>query len=263
MPYLNLERFSGTKKNKTSPVDRPVDNPQVHPQPYSRGGAVHRRASHRTGEEEQMATKEQQGIIDVEKMVLEGRQRDLAEYFDNWSRIPARLGEWDLRINIRKQDNVAVSRTIVALPLTVRAREIFEQGCLATLVAAGFNEDDAKRYYKAAWKKKFVWVDGVISATKEMIDAFQNTSVLDQYEQAGDPRRLASTVKVPNNPYQTSHAHFLVAVTMARLVIQARQAAGHSEDPITVHIGAPHTDSQALPPLDEPVEFTTSGMMPI
>lgn len=160
---------------------------------------------------------------EIDKMVQEGRQKDITAFFGSWTQVPSRIGDWEIRVNVRRQDNVPVSRTVVALPLTVRARGIFQQGCLATLKNAGFTPKDADRYYKHAWKKKYVWVDSVISAVKEMIDAFQNVSVLDSYEIAGDPRRLAATVMVPRNPYLTSHAHFLVAVDMARCIVKVRQ----------------------------------------
>lgn len=223
---------------------------------------MQRRLTNHSESDGPISPKEQQGILDVEKMVLEGRQRDLAEYFDNWVKIPNRLGEWNLRINVRTQDHVAVSRTIVALPLTVRTREIFEIGCLKTLENAGFSELDAKRYFKNAWKKKFVWVDGVISATLEMIEAFQNTSVLDSYEQSGDPRRLAATVTVPKNPYTISHTHFLVAVNMAKCVISVRQQSDQIEHPpITVQLNHPLDPPQIEFP-DMRSEDDSGGMVP-
>jgi hypothetical protein len=62
-----------------------------------------------------------------------------------------------------------------------------------------------------------------------MIDSYQTTAPLESYEEAGDPRRLASTVSVPKNPYMTSHSHFLVAVDMAICIIKARQKAASGE----------------------------------
>jgi hypothetical protein len=167
---------------------------------------------------------EQAAAAEIELMVSEGRQKDITQFFDKWKEVPKRVGDWDIRVNIRRIDNEPVSRTVVALPLTVRARTIFEKGCLATLKKAGYSDEDAARYYKAAWKKKYVWVDSVISAIKEMIDSFQNDLVLSSYEAAGDPRRLASNTGVPRNPYLVSHAHFLVAVEMAKCIINSRQA---------------------------------------
>lgn len=161
---------------------------------------------------------------DIDTMVLEGRQRDLAKYFEGYDKVPERVLDWEIRTNVRKLDGVATGRSITAIPLTVRARNIFKAGCLATLRNAGYTEDEAQRYYQYAWRRKYVWVDAVIASVKEMIDAFQNDSVLLSYDQAGDPRRLAHSIMVPKNPYLTSHAHFLVAVGMARSIVRSRMA---------------------------------------
>lgn len=196
MTYLNIPRG-----------DSHARNPRFH-QPMSRPVVA---AAYTTTD-----------IESIEKMVAEGRQGDLARFFSQWDNPPSRMGEWEIRVNVRSQDNTEVSRTVVALPLTVRARSVFEKGCIATLRAAGYTEAEAGWYYKAAWKKKYIWIDAVISATKDMIDAYQTTMPLDNYEKSGDPRRLAASVSVPKNPYLTSHAHFLVAVEMAKYIVKAR-----------------------------------------
>lgn len=164
-------------------------------------------------------------IESLEAMVGEGRQKDLATFFGNWRNPPPRMGEWEIRVNVRSQDGDEISRTVVALPLTVRARGIFESGCIAVLRKNGYTEDEAAWYYKSAWKKKYVWVDTVITATKEMIDAYQTVVPLENFEVNGDPRRLASMLGIPKNPYLTSHAHFLVAVSMAKAIIKYRNRA--------------------------------------
>lgn len=214
----------------TIPSSRPSNNKShskanyaSHSQQNTRGVEGHRRRQPRfsvgvTDEQDDKAL-----IAIVENYVEEGRQKDLTDYFAKYKQVPSRVGDWELRVNVRHQDNVPVSRTVVAIPLSVPAREIFRKGCMATLQKAGFDEESAKLYYAAAWRKKYVWVDSVIAAVKEMIDELKNVSVLESFEQAGDPRRLASTVSVPKNPYLTSHAHFLVAVEMAKAIIAARQ----------------------------------------
>lgn len=232
MTYLNMtHRFGGNKKN--TPQSHEGQRHRPHTATYSRGGNNHtaHRPPMRPHPMPSVSPADEAAVAEIERIVAEGRQKDLVQFFHGWSRVPHRLGEWELRVNIRKQDEKEVGRTIVAIPLSVRTREIFEQGCLTTLAAAGFNEEDAKRYYKSAWKMKYVWVDSVIAAVKEMIDAYQKTEPLENYEQAGDPRRLASTVSVPKNPYLTSHAHFLVAVEMAKRIIVARQKAATGETP--------------------------------
>jgi hypothetical protein len=231
MTYLNMtHRFGGNKNTKPQSPEGQRHRP--HTAAYSRGGntqSAHRPAV-RAHHVPLASAADEAAVSEIERIVREGRQKDLVVFFHGWNRVPHRLGEWELRVNIRKQDEKEVGRTIVAIPLSVRTRAVFEQGCLATLVNAGYTEDEAKRYYKAAWKKKYVWVDSVISATKEMIDAYQKTEPLENYELAGDPRRLASTVSVPKNPYLTSHAHFLVAVEMAKCIIVARNKAATGED---------------------------------
>lgn len=230
MTYLNMaHRFGGNKKN--SPQSSEGQRPRTHTASFSRGSNNHpaQRPAHRPAVAPLASPADEAAVTEIERIVSEGRQKDLVQFFHGWSRVPHRLGEWDLRVNIRKQDEKEVGRTIVAIPLSVRTRAIFEKGCLATLKAAGYSDEDAKRYYKAAWKKKYVWVDSVIIATKDMIDAYQTTAPLESYEEAGDPRRLASTVSVPKNPYLTSHAHFLVAVDMAICIIEARQKAASGE----------------------------------
>lgn len=227
MTYLNMAHRFGGKKNNTPQTPEGQARHRPHSATFSRGSThttAHRPAV-RPHPVAPVTTADEAAVAEIERIVGEGRQKDLTDFFHGWSRVPHRLGEWELRVNVRKQDDKEVGRTIVALPLTVRARGVFEQGCLATLANAGYSDDDAKRYYKAAWKKKYVWVDTVIAATKEMIDAYQTTAPLINYEEAGDPRRLASTVSVPKNPYTTSHAHFLVAVEMAKSIIVARQKA--------------------------------------
>ncbi|BDD79483.1 hypothetical protein [Burkholderia phage FLC8] len=230
MTYLNMAHRFGGNKNKT-PQSTEGQRHRPHTSTFSRGGNNHaaHRPAHRVAPAPLASAADEAAVAEIERIVSEGRQKDLVQFFHGWSRVPHRLGEWDLRVNIRKQDEKEVGRTIVAIPLSVRTRAIFEQGCLATLANAGYSVEDAKRYYKAAWKKKYVWVDSVIAATKEMIDAYQTTAPLESYEEAGDPRRLASTVSVPKNPYQTSHAHFLVAVDMAICIIKARQKAASGE----------------------------------
>lgn len=224
MTYLNMtHRFGGNKKNTPQSPDGQPHRP--HSSAYSRGGnnQAHRQPM-RTQHVPLASSADEAAVKEIDRIVGEGRQKDLVNFFEGWSRVPRRLGEeWEIRVNERKRDDVVVGRTIVALPLTARARSVFEKGCLATLIAAGYSEDDARRYYKAAWKKKYVWVDSVIAATKEMIDAFQKTDPLENYAESGDPRRLAFEVSVPKNPYLTSHDHFLVAITMAKLIIEARQ----------------------------------------
>lgn len=182
----------------------------------------------------------------IDQLVGDGRQKDLTMIFDTWSPVPTRMGDWELRVNVRRQDNVAVSRTIVAIPHTVRARKIFERGCLTTLKNAGYTDQEAASYYKAAWKKKYVWIESVYLATHEMIHAFQNTSVLDSYEKAGDPRRLAQSAGVPKNPYLTSHDHFLVAVNMAKCIILARQAASEEKTSESPQQDKPQTDTDMV-----------------
>lgn len=220
MTILNTPQY-GVNKNKNLPMtsDRTSRQPST---PYSHGDKHHQRQSFRMNSDNTLTTADQSAAAEIEKMVSEGRQKDITGFFSTWSNIPNRLGDWEIRVNTRRQDNEPVSRTVVALPLTVRARSAFEKGCLKTLENAGFTEEDAMRYYRSAWKKKYVWVDSVISAVKEMVDAFQNVSVLENYELSGDPRRLASTVSVPKNPYLTSHAHFLVAVDMSKCIIKLR-----------------------------------------
>ena len=228
MAYLGIQRRVGPKNNKTPQATdeglRPRSTRQPHPRGHDHSGAQQRQGAARPSSRSVLSPAEIAAVDEIESMVADGRQKDLADYFDKWPEIPARLGEWELRVNIRRQDNKDVGRTIVAIPLTVRARHVFEQGCLKVLERAGFSEGDAKRYYKAAWQKKYVWVDTVISAANEMVAAFHNTSVLEQYQQSSDPRRLAALAGVPKNPYQTGHFHFGVAVEMAKAVIQARQS---------------------------------------
>lgn len=172
-------------------------------------------------------TTDQSVVATIDDLVIAGKQKEITVYFEKHDQVPARVGDWQLLVNIRRQDGSPTGRTVIAVPLSIRTRNIFKIGCLETLKAAGYSDEDAARYFSAAWRKKYVWVDAVISAVKEMIDAFQQDSVLVSYEMAGDPRRLANTMMVPKNPYQTSHAHFLVAVEMARLIIRNRN---HGED---------------------------------
>lgn len=231
MTFLNMtHRFGGNKKN--TPQTSEGQRHRQHASTFSRGSNNH--SAHRPAVRPHVAplasAADEAAVAEIERIVGEGRQKDLVQFFHGWSRVPHRLGEWELRVNIRKQDELEVGRTIVAIPLSVRTRAVFEKGCLATLLLAGYNEEDAKRYYKAAWKKKYVWVESVIAATKEMIDAYQKIEPLENYEAAGDPRNLARTVSVPKNPYQTSHAHFLVAVEMAKCIIIARQKALNGQD---------------------------------
>lgn len=214
MTYLNMPQTGGGNKHMANPNHAGFNNKA----PRRRAGAIS------VGRPETIQNAIDPTALEIEQMVREGRQKDITAFFDKWKEVPSRIGDWDIRVNVRRVDNVAVGRTVVALPLSVRARGIFEQGCLATLKKAGYSDEDAARYYKAAWKKKYVWVDTVISAVKEMIDAFQNELVLTSYEAAGDPRRLAANTGVPRNPYLVSHAHFLVAVEMAKCVIKARLA---------------------------------------
>lgn len=221
MTYLNMNRLVGNKNKK--PYTNNEDNrPREHASAFRRDDQGRQRGMGRSHDTNVSSSPENATEIEIERMIAEGRQVDLVEFFEKWREVPKRIGEWDIRVNIRRLDNEPVSRTIVALPLTVRARGIFKKGCLVVLAKAGFSEEDAGFYFKRAWKKKYVWIDSVIAATKEMIDAFQNTSVLESYEAAGDPRRIASTVKVPANPYLCSHAQFLVAVDMAKCVIKDR-----------------------------------------
>jgi hypothetical protein len=221
MTFLSMSRFGGEKKTMPRIYETANQNRRV---PV--GARVHDSSPQFTGEE---------GMIKkIDEFVEQGRQNDLTMYFTGWENVPQRVGDWSLRVNIRRQDGVPVARTIVAIPLSVRSRRIFEKGCLEVLRAAGFSDEDAKRYYKAAWKKKYCWVDSVISATKEMIDAFQVTNVLESFEESGDPRRLAAQVSVPKNPYLTSHAHFLVAVDLAICIIKARQAEENTQQQSSV-----------------------------
>lgn len=224
MTYLNMTHRSGGNK-KNTPQTSEGQRHRPHSTAYSRGGNNHgHRQSMRVQHPTILSPLEDAAVKEIDRIVSEGRQKDLVNFFEGWSRVPNRLGEeWEIRVNERKRDDEVVGRMIVALPLTARARVVFEKGCIATLINAGFNEADALRYYKNAWKKKWVWVDSVIAATKEMIDAFQVTEPLKNYAEAGDPRRLAFEVSVPKNPYLTSHDHFLVAITMAKLIIEARQ----------------------------------------
>lgn len=221
MTYLKMNRPMSNKNRK--PNNNEDTYPRIHAPASSRSEQPRLRGMTRLSHDTTVSSSpENAAVVEIEQMIAEGRQGDLVKFFENWREVPTRLGDWELRVNIRRQDNAPVSRTIVALPLTVRARAVFKKGNLAVLAKAGFSEEDAGFYFKRAWKKKYVWVDSVIAAAKEMIDAFQNTSVLESYEAAGDPRRIASTVKVPANPYLCSHAHFLVAVDMAKCVIKDR-----------------------------------------
>lgn len=162
-------------------------------------------------------------VDQIEKLVLDGNQKGLATFFEDWPQPPARVGEWELRVNERLLDGVPAGRVIHAIPLSVRTRAIFEEGNIKRLIDLGFSESDAHLYYKHAFRKKYVWVDSVLTAVKEMLDGFHNETVLKSYEISGDPRRLASATGIPANPYATTHNHFLVATEMARLMIQSRQ----------------------------------------
>lgn len=181
---------------------------------------MNQRQSYYRRQEDQTAG---QLLVDqIEKLVLDGNQKGLVTFFEDWPMPPARVGDWELRVNERLLDGVTAGRTIHAIPLSVRARAIFEEGNIKRLMDLGFKEDEAHLYYKHAFKKKYVWVDSVLTAVKEMINGFQNEKVLQSYEISGDPRRLAMTTGIPANPYATTHSHFLVAVEMARLMIQSR-----------------------------------------
>jgi hypothetical protein len=214
MTFLSVPQLGGGNKTMANPNHAGFNSKASR----RRAGAIN------VGYSEPKQTIVDPTALEIEKMVREGRQNDITAFFDKWRDIPSRIGDWNLKVNVRRVDNVVVGRTIVALPLTVRTRAIFEQGRLTVLKAAGYTSEEAARYYKAAWKKQYVWVDTVIAAVKEMIDAFQNERVLTSYELAGDPRRLAANTGVPRNPYLVSHAHFLVAVEMAKCIIKARQA---------------------------------------
>lgn len=170
-------------------------------------------------------TVEETVIAQIEALVVSGRQKDITDFFSAWVDVPPRLGEWQLRVNYRRQDNKVVGRSIIATPLTVRSRNIFEKGNLANLISTGYSPSDAAFYYKAAWKKAYVWIDTVKEAVLEMILAFQTTTTLEAYRDAGDPRTLARRCAVPKNPFKTSHVHFLVAIEMAIGIINMRNAA--------------------------------------
>lgn len=167
---------------------------------------------------------EQMRIDQIEELVLAGRQKEICNLFADVKNPPARLGEWELRVNIRLLNSEPVGRTIHAIPLTVRTRMIFEEGSINRLKSLGYTDDEARCYYKYAWKKKYVWVEEVLTCVKEMIDSFHVENVLESYQAAGDPRRLANTTGVPANPYAISHSHFLVAIDMARRIIRQRRA---------------------------------------
>lgn len=164
-------------------------------------------------------------IAQIESLVGSGRQKDITDFFGTWSTIPPRLGEWQLRVNYRRQDNKVIGRSIIATPLTVRSREIFEKGNMANLISMGYSPADAALYYKAAWKKSYVWIETVKEAVLEMIQAFQTTTTLEAYRDSGDPRALARRAAVPKNPFRTSHTHFLVAIEMAIGIINMRNSA--------------------------------------
>ena len=168
-------------------------------------------------------TARQQDIVqEIERLVETGQQKEITAFFDSWAVPPNRIGDWQFRTNHRRVDSAIVGRTVIALPLTVRARAIFEKGCLTTLARHGFTPDDAARYYKYAWKRQYVWVETVLIAVSEMIAAFRTTDVPASYLETGDPRRLADAVRVPKNPFLVAHNHFIIAAEMAILVIDAR-----------------------------------------
>lgn len=180
----------------------------------------------------------------IEDLVLAGNQKDISVLFQNHREVPARLGEWELRVNIRLQDNVAVGRTIHAIPMTVRARTIFEEGSIVRLKSLGYTDVEARTYYKYAWRKKYVWTEAVLTCVKELIDSFQVENVLESYEVAGDPRRLAHSTGVPANPYTISHDHFLVAIEMARRIIRSRR--GKDAATAFQKVAAPEPDDHEM-----------------
>lgn len=220
MTHLNISHFAGSKRSSVQSQALL----QYARTPYDANATKQEVEVPIVKKNAEGLTNEQQILRDVETLVVAGRQHELVDYFKGVDAkdIPIRVGEWELRINVRRQDNVPVSRTIIALPLTVRTRATFERGCMAVLKNAGYSDEDAKRYYKAAWKKKYVWLEVVVKATLEMIEALNTTAVLDSYLAAPDARKLAHCMQVPKSPYRISHTSFLAAVEMARLVILAR-----------------------------------------
>lgn len=220
MTYLNMRRSGGNKKKNRQEVAGMVH--QSHHQPYNRGGNNDRRVTP-AASKEPLSSADQVIVNEIDRLNIEGHRNDITQFFANWTEVPEVVGDWKLRVNVRMQDDVPVSRTVVALPLTPRTQKIFEKGCLAILINAGYSEDDAMRYYRVAWQKKYVWLDSVIAATKEMIDAFQTTAPLEKYELSRDPRLLAATVSVPKNPHLTMHTHFRAAIDMAKCIIASRQ----------------------------------------
>lgn len=161
-------------------------------------------------------------VAAIDAMVGEGRQAHLTPYFESHLEVPVRVGDWEIHVNVRLLEGQPVARKIFATPLSVRSRRIFKNGAIRTLREVGFSESDAEVYYLRAWKKKFVWIPEVLQAAFEMCSSFSTATVLDSYALAGDPRRTARMTGVPENPYLTTHQQFLVAVTMARMVIQGR-----------------------------------------
>lgn len=196
-------------------------------------------------DEEAMPLAMQLLVEEVEKLVLDGNQNGIATFFADWPVPPTRVGDWELRVNVRRLDGVPTSRTIHALPLTLRAREIFEAGAVKRLTNLGYTPEEARTYLKLAFRKKYVWVESVLEAVKEMMNSFQGVTELNSYELAGDPRRLASTIGIPANPYKTTHSHFLVAIEMARLMIDARIRSKERKDQKLIaasEVGAPESN---------------------
>lgn len=232
MTHLSINRFAGVKRNsvQNQALLQYARSPfEVPPKPAEEAKVPLVETT-----EEGLTLKEQM-LRDIEHLVVTGRQRELTAYFEgvDGKDIPINVGEWEIRVNVRRQDNIPVSRTVIAIPLTMRTRMTFERGCMAVLKEAGFSEQDAKLYYKAAWKKKYVWLDQVVSATAEMLAALNTTPVLDSYLSAPDPRALAHRMQLPKNPYRIAHTSFLVAVEMSRQVILAR---GNKTRPYTERI---------------------------
>lgn len=217
--FTNAKHIPSSKQAILQHARRSLSNPPKF-QPRGVANVKHNEVS---------ATLEENMIAQIEALVVSGRQKDITDFFSGWNDVPVRVGEWKLSVNHRRQDNVIVSRTIVATPLTVRSRNIFERGSLANLVSMGFSPEDASFYYRAAYRKSYVWIDVVKEAVLEMINSFQTITTLESFQRAGDPRALAKRVAVPKNPYCIGHMQFLVAIEMAICVINSRNAAAKAK----------------------------------
>ena len=159
----------------------------------------------------------------INELVKTGHQENLINLFppDKFGirDIPTRIGQWSVR-HYKAPKNVSDNESVVALPITINARHLYELGCITLLLREGLTEAQAAHYLAASHGVSYAWLPNVVAGVKQMLRLGGGAqAIISSLKHSENPRKSALAIKIPRHPFTMSHFQFISMLEISEKIV--------------------------------------------